>query len=204
MKELKIYCDGGMYNQKREPNKPIFGSYGAIIVRDNKVIYKFNDFYEEDENNLITNNRMELFGFIKAYTEFLKRYKSKDKYHITVISDSQYLIKGINEWLPGWKKRRWKNSSGNIIENLYMWKIIDKLLVYNPNIKLEFVWQKGHKGKSVSLKENPDIYFNEMVDSMATESINEASNPDKWWFFPEGATFEDHLKKIGNILGVKE
>ena len=200
MKELKIYSDGGSHNNGgKKKGEPVWGSYGAIIVKDNKVIYKFQDFYEN-----VTNNNMELFGFIKAYTEFLKRYKSKDKYHITVISDSQYLIKGINEWLPGWKKRRWKNSSGNIIENLYMWKIIDKLLVYNPNIELEFVWQKGHKGKSVSLEENPDIYFNEMVDSMATESINEASNPDKWWFFPEGATFEDHLKKIGNILGVKE
>lgn len=197
MKKLRIYCDAGSYNNgHKDKDKPMYGSYGCVIVaEDNRIIYTFADWFDE-----ITNNQGELFGFIKGYTEFLKRYKSKEKYQIEVISDSQYLINGINKYLPGWKKKRWRNSTGDEVKNKNMWLIIDKLLVCEPNIELTFTWQRGHKGKSVSLEENPNIYFNEMVDSLATEQIDFCTSDKNTYI---SANFNDVLNDIAKNLKIK-
>lgn len=170
MKEVYIFSDGGSFNNGyKDPDKPMYGSYGSIIVKDNKIVYQFSDWYEN-----ITNNQGELYGFIKAYIEFLKHYKSKEPYKVIVVSDSQYLINGVNKYLENWKKKNWHTASGDDVKNLELWKIIDFLINFEPNITLEFVWQKGHKGKKVTLEENPLIYFNEVCDSLATDQINKA------------------------------
>ena len=76
MKELFIYSDGGSYNNGyKDPDKPMYGSYGSIIVRDGEVIRKYADWFED-----ITNNQGELYGFIKAYLQFLKSYKSSGNF----------------------------------------------------------------------------------------------------------------------------
>lgn len=171
MKYLKIYCDAGSYNNGyKDPEKPMIGSYGSIIVNENNEIIKE---YSKSYSN-ITNNQGELYGFIKPYLEFLLSYNSNDKYTIEVISDSQYLVNGINKYLDGWKKKNWKNSQGDEVKNIKMWKIINFLINFQPNITLKFSWQKGHKGKKVTKEENPNIYFNEYCDSLAVKSINEA------------------------------
>ena len=195
MKELFIYSDGGSFNNgKKDPNKPMYGSYGSIIVKDNEVIKKYADWFEN-----ITNNQGELYGFIRAYVQFLKNYKSKDPYKITVVSDSQYLINGVNKYLNNWKKKNWKTASGDEVKNLDMWKIIDFLINFDPNITLEFVWQKGHKGKKVTKEENPNIFFNEMCDTLATEQIDIAVNKNT---FHQKDLFQKHIesyKKAFNI-----
>lgn len=197
MKKLKIYCDAGSYNNgMKDPNKPMFGSYGCIIVKDNEIVYEFKDWFEN-----ITNNQGELFGFIKGYTEFLKRYRSKEKYEIEVISDSQYLIHGVNQYLSGWKKKGWKNSSKETVKNKNMWVIIDKLINYEPNVKLIFTWQKGHKGKKVSKEEDPNIYFNEYCDSLATSEIEYCTSENNTYICPEGE-FSAILGKIEKILKI--
>lgn len=198
MKELKIYCDAGSFNNGyKDPNKPMFGSYGCLIVRpsDNKILYEFKDWFDD-----ITNNQGELFGFIKAYTEFLKRYKSKEKYHIEVISDSQYLINGVNKYLNNWKKNRWRNSTGDVIKNKDMWLIIDKLLICESNISFTFTWQRGHRGKKVTLEEDPNIYFNEICDSLATEQINFCASDKNTLIHP---FLEDVLNDIAKSLKIK-
>jgi ribonuclease HI len=196
MKELTIYSDGGSFNNGyKDPDKPMYGSYGSIIVRDGEIIHEYSDWYEN-----MTNNQGELYGFIKAYMQFLKGYKSNEPYTITVVSDSQYLINGVNKYLNNWKKKDWHTASGDDVKNKNMWKIIDFLINFNPNIKLIFKWQKGHKGKTVSKEENIDIYFNEHCDSIATEQISFAVENGGKYFPPD--VFEniiDSLVKLFNI-----
>lgn len=213
MEKLKLYTDGGSFNNGyKDPNKPMFGSFGCVVVKEDRILYKFSGFYED-----ITNNQGELFGFIKGYTEILKRYKSGKEYEIEVISDSQYLISGVNEWLKGWKKKNWKNSSGDEVKNKRMWLIIDALLKYEPNHKFIFTHQKGHKGKKVTQKENPNIFFNEMCDSLCQEALKdidkavivhpsdsskkqkEVSDESRVIFVPDDE-FNMTLKKIEKIL----
>lgn len=201
MKKLRIYSDAGSFNNgHKDPDKPMFGSYGCLIVsEDNRIIYQFSDWYEE-----ITNNQGELFGFIKAFYEFLKRYKSKEKYEIEVISDSQYLIHGVNQYLSGWKKKHWKNSSGEIVKNKKMWQIIDRMINLYPDlIKFKFTWQKGHVGKKTSLEEDPNVYFNEMCDSLATEKINYASGEENTMICPENE-FDNLIDDIFKKLKIKD
>lgn len=182
MKELYIYSDGGSYNNGyKDPDKPMYGSYGSLIVRDGEVIKQFSDWFED-----ITNNQGELYGFIRAYAQFLKGYKSGEPYHITVVSDSQYLIDGVNKYLANWKKKNWHTASGGEVKNVNMWKIIDYLISNSgKNISLEFVWQKGHKGKKVTKEEDPHVFFNEMCDTLATEQIDIAVNKNTF-ICPEG------------------
>lgn len=196
MKELTIYSDGGSFNNGfKDPDKPMYGSYGSIIVKDGTILHEYSGWYEN-----ITNNQGELYGFIKAYMQFLKNYKSKEPYNITVVSDSQYLINGITKYLDGWKKKGWKNSTGDEVKNIKMWKIIDYLIHSEPNVTLNFVWQKGHKGKKVTKEENPNIFFNEYCDDLATKEINTAVYNNT--FIYANDEFTNLIDSIMNVFGI--
>lgn len=167
MRKLFFYSDGASKNNgKKDPNIEVLGSFASLIVNENnKILIKDSNSFEN-----VTNNQMELFGFIKAAYNFFLRYQGGEEYEINVISDSQYLIKGVNEWMNGWKRKGWKN-----VKNLCMWLLIDDILNFNNKIKFKFEWVKGHSGKTVDLNTNNYIYFNEQCDSLAVNSIKNQS-----------------------------
>ena len=174
MKSIKFYCDGASQNNgNKSKGVDIIGSFGGVMVDEsNNILMECKSgFYN------VTNNQMELYGFINLFYNFIKRYSGKSKYKIIVTSDSQYLVKGVNEWLEGWKNKGWKNSSKKIIENLELWKIIDEIISFNNKyIELEFKWVKGHTGKNIKLEENVSQFFNEKCDSLAVETISSIKN----------------------------
>ena len=98
-----------------------------------------------------TNNRMELTAVIEA----LKALKTVC--NITLYTDSKYVMNGINEWLPNWKRNNWKTSNKkNDVKNVDLWIKLDELI--KPH-EIRWVWVKGHNG-------HPE---NERVDSLARE-----------------------------------
>lgn len=101
-----------------------------------------------------TNNRMELMAVIQAL-ECLKR-DSKVK----ITSDSQYVLKGINEWMANWKKRGWKTAAKKPVKNVDLWQRLD-----NAQECHEIVWEwvKGHSGHTE----------NEIADELANQGIDE-------------------------------
>lgn len=99
-----------------------------------------------------TNNRMELMGAI-AGLEALKRPSQ-----VKLYTDSQYVQKGISEWLPGWKKRDWKTADKKPVKNADLWQRLDA--ARTPH-KVEFIWVRGHNGH----------VENERVDRLAVEAI---------------------------------
>lgn len=101
-----------------------------------------------------TNNRMELMAAIKAL-EALKR-----PCHIVLTTDSQYVRKGITEWIHGWKQRGWKNASKKPVKNADLWQELDKL---SQKHQIEWRWVKGHSG-------HPE---NELADQLANQAIME-------------------------------
>lgn len=101
-----------------------------------------------------TNNRMELVAVIRAI-EALKRPAK-----IRVHTDSQYVQKGISEWIHNWKRNGWKTSDRKPVKNADLWQILD--ILTKPH-EIEWVWVKGHAG-------NPG---NERADRLANRGIDE-------------------------------
>jgi ribonuclease HI len=100
-----------------------------------------------------TNNRMELTAVIMALGA-LKRPTVA-----TVQTDSQYVIKGITEWLPAWKARGWRTADRKPVKNQDLWEKLDQLVAEHS---LTWQWVKGHSG-------DPG---NERVDELANLAID--------------------------------
>lgn len=170
MKSITIYCDGGVTNNgKANKDRDQYGAYCSLLINSSsKDPQKIFTNVVKDASN----NQMELQGAITPLL-YLVKYVEKSKedmINVTIISDSQYLVKGCNEWLPNWKKRGWTDSNGKTIKNLEMWKLIDNLLSYNKlNITLK--WVRGHKGKSTTYENDKDSFYNEMCDTLLTEEL---------------------------------
>lgn len=137
--EVIIYSDGGS-----DPN-PGIGGWAAILqFGEHEKVLTGND---PDT----TNNRMELTAAVRAL-QALKRPCS-----INFYTDSQYLRKGITEWIDGWEKKGWKSASGKPVQNVDLWKILKPLTAKHT---IEWHWVKGHAGN----------HMNERVDVLARQA----------------------------------
>lgn len=135
---ITIYTDGAC---KGNPGP---GGYGAYIIYPDGTT---KDLYGRNEKT--TNNIMELQAAITALSYFEKQEE------ITIYTDSNYVKKGITEWIHNWKKNGWKNSKKQIVKNKELWIQLEYLHNYH-NVSWE--WVKGHSG-------NPG---NEKADYLAT------------------------------------
>jgi ribonuclease HI len=104
-----------------------------------------------------TNNRMEMMAVIEALGA-LKR-----PCHVTLYIDSQYVLKGITEWLSGWKAKGWKTASKQAVKNVDLWQRLDAL-VSQAGHRIDWRWVKGHAG-------DPG---NERADSLANRGVEHA------------------------------
>ncbi|NLJ84480.1 MAG: ribonuclease HI [Halanaerobiaceae bacterium] len=141
---IYIYTDGAC------SGNPGPGGYAALII-DGDQEKEISGYNPET-----TNNRMEMTAVIEA----LKYIKDliKEGCNVKIISDSEYVVKGLQEWLPGWKKRGWKTADRKAVKNQDLWKELDGLV---SRFNVEMIKVKGHSG---------DVY-NERVDSLAKKAI---------------------------------
>ena len=128
------------------------GGWGAVLLaeKNNKIIKR-----KEISGGLVdtTNNQMELIAAIETL-KALKKFTE-----ICIITDSNYVKKGITEWLPSWKKNNWKTSSKKEVKNRKLWEELEELVNRN---KVDWLWVKGHAGN----------IENERADFLAREEIN--------------------------------
>ncbi|NYT22179.1 ribonuclease HI [Alcaligenaceae bacterium] len=103
-----------------------------------------------------TNNRMELTGVIEA----LKALKRPCQ--VVVHTDSQYVQKGMNEWLPNWKRRGWRTADKKPVRNADLWQELDALVNQH---QVEWRWVRGHAG-------DPG---NERADALANLGVRKAA-----------------------------
>lgn len=108
-----------------------------------------------------TNNRMELLAVIKAL-EALNR-PSGARVH----TDSQYVQKGISEWIHNWKRRGWRTADKKPVKNVDLWQQLDALAQQH---QLEWVWVKGHAGHAEN--ERADQLANRGVETLGTAAPN--------------------------------
>jgi ribonuclease HI len=103
---------------------------------------------------LTTNNRMEMSAVIHA----LRALKQRSS--VALYTDSQYVQKGVTEWLEGWKKRQWRTSNRAPVKNADLWQELDSLL---PGQQISWHWVRGHIG-------HPG---NELADALANRGVEE-------------------------------
>lgn len=124
---IKIYSDGAC------SGNPGPGAYGTIIQFDDGSEVELSDFHPAT-----TNNRMEMMGAIAGLEYF------KDPIQCVLITDSQYVSKGITQWLPGWIRNNWRSKvSKTQIKNIDLWKRIHALTHFH---RVTPEWIRGHQG----------------------------------------------------------
>ena len=79
---------------------------------------------------------------------------------VKLTTDSKYVMDGIQEWLPNWKRRGWKTASKKPVKNEDLWRKLDELAAHHD---IEWQWVKGHSGH----------HENELVDQLANQAIDE-------------------------------
>mgnify|MGYP000427405670 FL=1 len=122
---IEIFTDGAC---KGNPGP---GGWGALL----RVGAKEKELFGGEP--LTTNNRMELTAVIRALEALNRRCK------VRLHTDSQYVQKGISEWIAGWKKRGWKTADKKPVKNVDLWLELDKLAAQHD---IEWLWVRGHTG----------------------------------------------------------
>ena len=113
------------------------GAAGLIEARSAKGRIERRDFFISSPAT--TNNRMALSGAVAALQLLFRKGK---RMNVVVVSDSEYLVKGMREWTPGWAARGWKRKGG-AIENLELWQA----LVASAKLHdVQWTWVRGHRG----------------------------------------------------------
>ncbi|MCL2722347.1 MAG: ribonuclease HI [Treponema sp.] len=146
---FRIYTDGGC------SGNPGPGGWAYVMVQNTfqgDVVIAKNLGSELDT----TNNKMELTAVIMALRA-LKTMKDIPR-QTAVITDSQYVQKGITEWIHTWKRNSWKTSDKKPVKNKELWVELDSLAA---EFELKWEWVKGHAGNE----------FNELCDAMTQEAI---------------------------------
>ena len=142
---VQIYADGAC---KGNPGK---GGWGAILRAGG------NDKELFGGEPQTTNNRMELTAVIRAL-EALKHPGT-----VEVYTDSQYVQKGISEWLPAWKGRGWRTADKKPVKNVDLWQELERAAGRH---RVTWHWVKGHAG-------HPE---NERADALANRGVEEQSS----------------------------
>ena len=140
---IHIYTDGAC---KGNPGR---GGWGAILESDGKEREMFGG------ELATTNNRMELTAVIEALAA-LKR-----PCRVMLHTDSQYVQKGITEWIHGWKARGWRTAAREPVKNVDLWKKLDEVVRSHD---IDWIWVKGHAGHDGN--ERADALANKGVDSL--------------------------------------
>ena len=139
---LVIYTDGAC------SGNPGPGGWGVVMYHGNRT----KELSGGDPST--TNNRMEMQAVIEA----LKAIKPGFGGKTVLFSDSTYVLKGLQEWLPGWKRRGWKTAAKKPVKNADLWRELDAL---NQERDVDWRWVKGHAG---------DV-GNERADELATSAV---------------------------------
>ena len=125
MARVEIFSDGAC------KGNPGVGGWGALLRMGDTE----KELFGGEANT--TNNRMELKAVIEALGALTRSCE------VVVHTDSQYVQKGISEWIHGWKAKGWKTAAKQPVKNDDLWKQLDKLAAQH---KVDWRWVKGHAG----------------------------------------------------------
>lgn len=141
MKKVELFVDGACRGN------PGPGGWGVLLRCDG------HEKKMHGGENHTTNNRMELTAAIKGLSAL------KAQCAVDITTDSQYVRKGITEWMANWKKRQWKTADKKPVKNQDLWEQLDALVAQH---QVTWHWVKGHSGH----------IENEIADQLANAGID--------------------------------
>jgi ribonuclease HI len=144
---IEIYTDGGNSSKKKA------GGCSAVICKGPEILKELSQGYDNNP----TNNMMELGGVILGLTYMLEHPELGKE--VTVISDSEYIVKGASTWLENWKKKDWKGMGGPV-KNKPLWEAVDYL---KSQLTITWKWVRGHDGNA----------RNEIADKLAVKAYKD-------------------------------
>ncbi|MCA3148223.1 MAG: ribonuclease HI [Burkholderiales bacterium] len=142
---VEIYTDGAC------KGNPGLGGWGALLR------YKGTEKELFGGEAMTTNNRMELTAVIEALKTLTRPCR------VALYTDSQYVQKGVTEWLSQWKARNWRTASRAAVKNEDLWRLLDAEL---PRHEIRWHWVKGHAGHE----------GNERADALANRGVETLTN----------------------------
>ncbi len=142
MKKIELFTDGAC---KGNPGP---GGWGALLRFEGVE----KSLYGGEANT--TNNRMEMMAAIEGLAAL------KETCAVKLTTDSQYVLKGVTEWMTGWKRNGWKTAAKQPVKNADLWQRLDE---QNQRHQVEWHWVRGHTGHRE----------NEIADSLANRGIEE-------------------------------
>lgn len=143
VKRVEIYTDGACRGN------PGPGGWGVLMLYQNHE----KAFFGAERDT--TNNRMELTAALQALVLL------KESCEVDLYTDSQYVQKGMTEWLPGWKRRHWKKADNKPVKNADLW---EKLDTETARHKVNWHWVRGHNNHPGN--ERADALANEAIDAL--------------------------------------
>ena len=147
MNDVVIFTDGSC------EGNPGPGGYAAIVQTGDETTEVTGGERET------TNNRMELMAVIKGLQSL------DEPAVVRIVTDSQYVAKGMTSWIHSWRRKGWKTSTGAPVKNRDLWEALDAL---SRKHRVTWEWVKGHAG-------HPE---NERADALAREAIREILDND--------------------------
>jgi len=145
LKEIEIFTDGACRGN------PGPGGWGALLRVKGRLDSE-KPLHGGERNT--TNNKMELRAAIEGLAAL------KEPCNVVLTTDSQYVRKGITEWIDGWKRKGWKTAAKKPVKNADLWRELDRLAQMH---EVEWRWVKGHSGHRE----------NEIADELANLGIDE-------------------------------
>ena len=142
---VEIFTDGACRGN------PGPGGWGALLR------FKGNEKTIKGSEADTTNNRMELMAAISALETLTQPCQVK------LTTDSKYVLQGLTEWMPNWKKRNWQTAAKKPVKNVDLWKRLDAATQAH---EIDWHWVKGHSGHAE----------NELADQLANEAVDEMLN----------------------------
>lgn len=139
---VEIYTDGGCRGN------PGVGGWGALLRKGTHE----RELYGSEPHT--TNNRMEMTAVVEALGALTRPSR------VRLVTDSEYVRRGITEWIANWKRRDWRTASRQPVKNADLWREIDRLVADH---EIEWTWVKGHSGH----------VENERVDALANRAMDE-------------------------------
>jgi len=147
MPDLFAYTDGAC------SGNPGPGGWGVLMLaRENGTVIKERTL--QGGEAMTTNNRMELMAAIEGLQAL------KEACEVDLFTDSQYVQKGITEWLPSWQRRGWKTADNKPVKNADLWQRLDAA---RQRHRVRWHWVKGHAGHA----------DNERVDGLARQAAEQ-------------------------------
>ncbi len=179
--EVQIHADEScLGNQHRDRARP--GGAAGLVEFWNGELWIRRDFWISEPDT--TNNRMAIRSAMEGLGGLTRPCR------VRFVSDSQYLVKGMREWIHGWKRKGWRRAQGPI-ENVELWQALDRIAARH---QVKWEWVRGHAGHP----------RNEYANDLAVRAAGEQTNSGG--FVPSGfeAWLEEEREKKGRYFDFME